>query len=115
MNRKTDEWEPHMSATDYAVMKVTGPILSTDAAWWLSGYARAAQYDRDNRFFDADRRASSCRLIHAASGCVFSPGDIIPTTESRSGLSITAPIGVQLRVLPDHRAGLHSRAFAYSA
>jgi aminoglycoside/choline kinase family phosphotransferase len=34
----------------------------------------------------------------------------IATTESRSGLSVTAPIGVQLCVSRDQRAGLRSRA-----
>lgn len=32
------------------------------------------------------------------------------TTESRSGLSVTAPTGVQLLVSPDRRGGLLSRA-----
>jgi hypothetical protein len=34
-------------------------------------------------------------------------------TESRSGLSVTAPMGVQFLVLRDHRAGLASRALMY--
>ncbi|MGF6602082.1 hypothetical protein P3T23_006834 [Paraburkholderia sp. GAS448] len=59
MNRKTDEWEPHMSATDYAVVKVTGPILSTDAALWSSGYAPG----RCAYVFCARRLASSQALL----------------------------------------------------
>lgn len=37
------------------------------------------------------------------------------STESRSGLSVTAPMGAQLRVWRDQRAGVRSRASAYSA
>ncbi len=37
-------------------------------------------------------------------------GSATVTWSSRSGLSDTVPIGVQLRVLPLHRAGLASRA-----
>jgi len=33
--------------------------------------------------------------------------------ESRSGLSVTAPMGAQFRVSPDQRAGLRSRALRY--
>ena len=36
------------------------------------------------------------------------------TIVSRSGLRVTAPMGVQLRVLPDQRAGLASRARVYN-
>ena len=57
----------------------------------------------------------SCRLIHAASGCVSSAVECAATTESRSGLRVTAPVGVQSRVRPDHRAGLRSRALRYSS
>jgi len=56
-------------------------------------------------------RQCSCRPSHAASGCISSTVEAIATTESRSGLSVTAPIGVQLRVLRDQRAGLRSRAW----
>jgi beta-lactamase class A len=35
-----------------------------------------------------------------------STAEAIATTESRSGLSVTAPIGVQLRVSRDQRAGV---------
>jgi hypothetical protein len=37
------------------------------------------------------------------------------TTASRSGLRVTAPIGVQSRVQPDQRAGLRSRAWTYTS
>jgi hypothetical protein len=60
-------------------------------------------------------RQGSCRLIYAASGCVFSAVECAATTESRSGLRVTGPMGDQSRVAPDHRAGLRSRAWTYSA
>jgi thiol-disulfide isomerase/thioredoxin len=60
-------------------------------------------------------RQGSCRLIHAASGCLSCASDWAATTESRSGLSVTAPTGDQLRVAPDQRSGLRSRALRYSA
>lgn len=57
----------------------------------------------------------SCRLCHAAIGCLSMVFKCSVTTESRSGLSVTGPMGDQLRVWPDHRAGLRSRAFVYNA
>jgi hypothetical protein len=56
-------------------------------------------------------RQGSCRLIYAASGCISSAFEWSATTESRSGLRVTAPMGVQSRVVPDQRAGLRSRAW----
>ena len=56
----------------------------------------------------------SCRLIHAAIGCL-SAVECAAITESRSGLRVTGPVGVQSRVGPDQRAGLRSRALRYSA
>jgi conjugal transfer pilus assembly protein TraF len=60
-------------------------------------------------------RQGSCRLIHAASGCLISAVECAVMTESRSGLRVTGPVGVQSRVAPDQRAGLRSRALRYSA
>lgn len=57
----------------------------------------------------------SCRLIYAAKGCLRSAFMWSATTESRSGLRVTAPIGDQSRVVPDQRAGLRSRALRYSS
>ena len=59
----------------------------------------------------AGARQGSCRLCHAASGCISLSCDAVATTESRSGLSVTAPMGDQLRVCRDQRAGLRSRAW----
>ena len=55
-------------------------------------------------------RQGSCRLIYAASGCIGAAFEWAATTESRSGLRVTAPMGVQSRVVPDQRVGLRSRA-----
>lgn len=60
-------------------------------------------------------RQATCRLIHAANGCLLMPFECALTTQSRSGLSVTAPTGDQSRVSRDHRAGLSSRACVYSA
>jgi hypothetical protein len=63
-------------------------------------------------------RQGSCRLIHAARGLVSfcsTCSTCSEMTESRSGLSVTAPMDCQLRVLPDQRAGLHSFAWVYNA
>lgn len=57
----------------------------------------------------------SCRLSHAAIGSLSTAFNCSVTTESRSGLSVTGPMGDQLRVLRDHRAGLRWRAFVYKA
>ena len=60
-------------------------------------------------------RQGSCRVIYAASGCLSSAFEWPWTTESRSGLRVTAPMGDQSRVAPDQRAGLRWRAGRYSA
>ena len=60
-------------------------------------------------------RQGSCRLIYAASGCLSSVVKSAATAQSRSGLSMTAPMGDPSRVGPDHRAGWRSRALTYSA
>jgi hypothetical protein len=48
----------------------------------------------------------SCRLSHAASGCLSGRFRCAVMSASRSGLSVTAAMAFQLRVCPDHRAGL---------
>ena len=53
----------------------------------------------------------SCRLIHATNRVLFSARRWSAITASRSGLSVTVPIGDQLRVFFDQRAGLPSRAW----
>src|ERR1700686_977433 len=60
-------------------------------------------------------RQGTCRLSHAAKGCLSVACEAIVTTDSRSGLRVTAPIGVQSRVQPDQRAGLRSRAWTYTS
>lgn len=51
----------------------------------------------------------SCRLCHAANGCL-SARICAVTAASRSGLSVTAPVGDQFRVGHDDHEGLSSRA-----
>lgn len=55
----------------------------------------------------------SCRLIHATNRSMSSACMWSRTTASRSGLSVTAPTGVQSRVPRDQRAGFRSRAWRY--
>ena len=58
----------------------------------------------------------SCRSVHAAEAFFSVPGRYaMLTITSRSGFKATASIGSQLRVWRDHRAGLRSRAWRYSA
>jgi hypothetical protein len=58
----------------------------------------------------------SCRSGHAASAVSSGLGrDGVLTTTSRSGFRATAPIGSQLRVWRDQRAGLSSRTWRYRA
>ncbi len=71
------------------------------------------RYDyRLNGRRETGARQGSCRLCHAANGCISSVRCAMSSSESRSGLRVTAPMGVQLRVSPDQRAGLRSRACA---
>jgi predicted transcriptional regulator len=57
----------------------------------------------------------SCRLSHAAEAGLFADGSAALTTESRSGLSVTAATGCQLRVFRAQRRGLTARALRYSS
>lgn len=58
---------------------------------------------------------ASCRLGHAANGCISTLPECVWTMESRSGFRVTAPIGAQLRVVPDQRCGLRARAWRYTS
>jgi hypothetical protein len=55
----------------------------------------------------------SCRLGYAAEADSFSLATASLTTDSRSGLSVTAAIGCQLRVCRVQRRGLAARACRY--
>lgn len=54
----------------------------------------------------------SCRLSHATCFGLSRPVRAALMTASRFGFSVTAPIGVQFRVGPDHRCGLAALALA---
>jgi len=54
-------------------------------------------------------RQGSPRISHAASSCLSAAPKCVLMIESRLGLSVTALIGDQLRVLPDQLAVLRSR------
>jgi len=54
-------------------------------------------------------------LDQAAKGCLSALSDRGATAASRSGFKVTDAMGVQLRVAPDQRRGLRSRACWYSA
>lgn len=58
---------------------------------------------------------ASCRLGHAANGSISVERVYVLTMQSRSGFSVTAPIGVQFRVAPDQRRGFRSRAWRYTS
>ena len=98
-------------------MKLTGArrrssgVIPTDARTAAARYP----YWLMSRRADPGARQDSCRLIHAAKGGLSVVRDVMLTTESRSGLSVTAPMGAQFRVWHDQRAGLRSRASTYSA
>ncbi len=57
----------------------------------------------------------SCRLNYAADAVSSLSFSEALTTASRSGLSVTASMGCQLRVCSDHRRGFSARARVYSA
>ena len=88
------------------VLGVSAKTLQRDVGTILDANAS----DRALRLLGA--RQGSCRLCHAASGCIPSARCAIASAVSRSGLSVTAPMGVQSRVSRDQRAGLRSRACA---
>lgn len=69
----------------------------------------------DMTYLPAGACQGTCRLSHAAKGCLSVACEAFVTTDSRSGLSVTAPMGVQSRVQPDQRAGLRSRAWTYTS
>ena len=60
-------------------------------------------------------RQGSCRLIHTANCWISFHSECALTMELRSGLRVTAPMGDQLRVLPDHLTEFYPFAWLYSA
>ena len=95
------------------------PYTIVEQKSWLGGSWNANRYpgcgvDTPNHSYSGACQGS-CRLIYAAKGCLRSAFMWSATTESRSGLRVTAPIGDQSRVVPDQRAGLRSRALRYSS
>ncbi len=77
----------------------------------LTQQAIEAELLRGVRRLSAGASQASCRLGHAANGCISTVPECVLTTESRSGFSVTAPMGAQFRVVPDQRRGLRSRAW----
>jgi len=73
------------------------------------------QVSHETIYLGIGARQGSCRVIQAAISDISTAGELMVTTASRSGLSVTGPRGDQSRVEPDHRAGLASRARMYSA
>lgn len=66
-------------------------------------------------FSDCGARQATCRLIHAASGCLLADAECALTTQSRSGFRVTEPTGVRFLVVRDQRRGLRWRAWQYSS
>ena len=79
---------------------------------------RQGDSDRDiarSRLMGRGACQGSCRLSYVAEAVSFSSASAALTTDSRSGLSVTAPMGCQLRVCRAQRRGLAARASRYSA
>ena len=75
-----------------------------------TGFKRAHIYSlmKEGKF---GARQDTCRLSHAVIDCFALVAACASTTASRSGFKVTAPIGAQLRVARDQRAGLRARAW----
>ena len=80
---------------------------ANDHAVWT--YARAHDFaivTKDDDYLDLGACQGSCRVSHAATLLISAAAaSTAAATPSRSGLSVTAPIGDQSRVLPDQRFG----------
>ena len=97
---------------DPAAAFLVGPQLHM-----LEGAARVTplkmSFDREAGRFEGEFRwdhsgacQGSCRVSHAATLLISAAAaSTAAATPSRSGLSVTAPIGDQSRVLPDQRFG----------
>jgi len=96
------EMNARFAAANLPVMEQTGTTCcyaKSDKAWTV----------------DPGASQGSCRLGHAANGCISADSECVLTTESRSGFRVTAPMGVQFRVVPDQRRGFRSRALRYTS
>lgn len=97
-------WErrPRKAATLLALALGTGALIAVALVLLLAGRIHA---------FEVGACQGSCRLIHATRRPLCSPGrQPAWVAGSRSGLSVTTSMRCQLRVLPDQRRGLRSRA-----
>jgi hypothetical protein len=106
-----------MKRSRFTEEQIIGFIKQAEAGMPINSRGADAPYARADpcgRSLASGARQGTCRLIYAASGCItFSKWALM--TQLRSGLSVTAPMGAQLRVLPDHRAGFSARACRYRA
>jgi len=75
-----------------------------------SRHERILSWDIGKSAESRGARQGGCRLNHAACFSMLLPAEAALMTASRSGLRVTAPVGVQLRVGPVQRRGLASRA-----
>lgn len=102
------------------VAGLTIPLPEVDPEWRMHRKCDLIFTDNPGRIgsngLGSGACQGSCRSGHAASAVLSWLGrDAVLTTTSRSGFKATAPIGSQLRVWRDQRAGLRSRAWRYSA
>jgi PAS domain S-box-containing protein len=125
----SDRWEGELVRTRKEGMKVTVasrwslqrnargvPVAALETSNDITHRKRAEEERERLRQLEADGACQgTCRLSHAAKGCLSVACEAIVTTDSRSGLRVTAPIGVQSRVERDQRAGLRSRAWTYTS
>ena len=80
-------------------------VSATTLERWLAEALEAASGGEPQRRDGACQ--GSCRVSHAATWLISAVAvSVVAVTQSRSGLSVTAPTGDQSRVLPDQRLGL---------
>ena len=80
--------------------------ISEEEWHFVAPYLTLMDVNAPQRRHDLGACQGSCRVSHAATLLISAAAaSTAAATPSRSGLSVTAPIGDQSRVLPDQRFG----------
>ena len=113
---RTDIWDTIAADSPTAAVRIDELFSSAAARLTqhpLLGKPGKVSGTRELIPHESGARQDSCRPTHAIRRFAFSASIWSRMTASRSGFKVTASIGVQLRVGPDQRAGLRSRAWRY--
>ncbi|MDP2171888.1 MAG: hypothetical protein Q8J96_15870, partial [Rhodocyclaceae bacterium] len=101
LSRVNERWEPVPFTGEIRFYCYVGENQCTEfSAYFVNGMLNFLTPIGKEPMSVNGARQGSCRLGHAANGWIWLPIKCVFMMASRSGLSVTAPMGSQLRVSP---------------